>query len=240
LARSAIHAGGTTGIRSLKRRGLVELASSQLSDQIAQGTWPVGTALPGEVALAEQLGVGRSTVREATRSLVQLGMLESRQGSGTYVLSLVPHPSLNAALHAAEVVEVYEVREALEVQAAALAARRRTEDDLAVIAAALDTRDRLSTSQTDDAEGFVTVDLAFHRAVVEAAHNALLLQMFETFLPVLSSTLVSLVDHGTFEGHDLDTSHADLLAAIRAGDAVAATAAVRSNVNDTIEIVGDR
>ncbi|WP_291056485.1 FCD domain-containing protein [Herbiconiux sp.] len=227
-------------MKSLKRSGLVELATDTLAEQLAAGTWPVGSALPGELKLAEQLGVGRSTVREATRSLVQAGLLESRQGSGTFVLATTsPQAGWNAALHAAQVIEVYEVREALEVQAAALAARRRSDRDLVRIRSAFEAREALVAHQHEQPEAFVAADLDFHRAVVEAAHNPLLLSVFDSVLPKLTDTLVALVHERSLDGHDLDGSHADLLAAIDASDPARAIASVTANVHDTIEIMRD-
>ncbi|MCS5719870.1 FCD domain-containing protein [Herbiconiux sp. CPCC 205763] len=226
-------------MKSLKRSGLVELTAEALTEQIAAGTWPVGSALPGEVKLAEQLGVGRSTVREATRALVQAGLLESRQGSGTYVLSTTPRDSWGSALHAAQVIEVYEVREALEVQAAALAAHRRTDDDLVRIRAAFEAREALVADQVARAVAFVDADLVFHRAVVEAAHNPLLLRIFDSFVPKLTETLVAVVREQSLVGHDLDATHAELLDAIVAADPAAAIAAVTSNVHETIQILRD-
>ncbi|MFB2598345.1 FadR/GntR family transcriptional regulator [Herbiconiux sp. P17] len=224
-------------LKSLKRSGLVELAAATLTEQITAGTWPVGSALPGEVKLAEQLGVGRSTVREATRSLVQAGLLESRQGSGTYVLSTTPRDTWDAALHAAAVIEVYEVREALEVQAATLAARRRTDDDLARIRAALDARESLVEAQVEHAESFIDADLVFHREIVVAAHNPLLLSLFDSFLPRLSPVLLEVVRQQSLVGHDIDSTHTRLYDAIAAADPAAAAAAVNSNVLDTIDIL---
>ncbi|MFI6284094.1 FadR/GntR family transcriptional regulator [Streptomyces sp. NPDC051018] len=226
-------------VKSLKRGALVELAVEQLLDQLAAGRWPVGTSLPGEVSLAEQLGVGRSTVREATRALVHAGLLEARQGSGTYVLALTPPPSLDSALRKAKTVEVYEVREALEVQAAVLACARRTEDDLERLRAALTRRDRLIDGQQDHSGEFVEADLAFHRAIVDAAHNELLGQTFATFETVLAETLRNVVDDAILEGHDVDTAHRELLEAIEAQDEAAAAAAVRTNVRRTIEAASE-
>lgn len=222
-------------MKSLKRGALVELAVEQLLEQLASGRWPVGTALPGEVSLAEQLGVGRSTVREATRALAHAGLLEARQGSGTYVLALTPPPTLDAALRKAKTVEVYEVREALEVQAAVLACARRTEADLERMREALARRDLLIEDQRDHARDFVAADLAFHRAIIDAAHNDLLTQTFTTFETVLTETLHSVVDDAILTGHDVDTAHRELFEAIEAQDEPAAAAAVRTNVRRTIE-----
>jgi GntR family transcriptional repressor for pyruvate dehydrogenase complex len=79
-----------------------------------------GLELPGEAELARRLGVGRSTVREAIRALAYAGLLETRQGSGTFVRSVTPVDGWQAVLRRAAMLEVFEVRQALEVQAARL------------------------------------------------------------------------------------------------------------------------
>jgi DNA-binding FadR family transcriptional regulator len=225
-------------VKSLKRGGLVELAVEQLTRQIVEGGWPLGARLPGEVQLAEQLEVGRSTVREAIRELVRAGMLESRQGSGTYVISVQPELRWDAVLDAARIVEVYEVRSALEVQAAVLAAGRRTERDIDDIRRALGDRDRLLPTQRSAPAAFVATDLAFHRAVVVAAHNDLLLTMFDSLIPVLTRAMtgVAVADDDLRNGNDLDLPHASLLDAIVARDAAEARRAVESNIHTTIAI----
>lgn len=223
-------------METLRRVALVDLAVAQLTEQLAAGTWPVGSALPAEVRLAKTLGVGRSTVREATRALVHAGLLEARQGSGTFVLSTTVPAPWAAALRTAEVVEVYEVRAALEVKAAALAAARRTSTDITWLRRALTVRTGLLGSQQADPAGFVDADLAFHRAVVVAAHNALLLQMYDSFaselrdavMPIITSALLDDVDV------DVDTAHSDLFDAIEAGDVGAAILATQANMDLTI------
>ncbi|HKS49845.1 MAG TPA: GntR family transcriptional regulator, partial [Amycolatopsis sp.] len=116
------------GLSPLRRESLVELTTSQLHDQITSGTWPVGSRIPAETELAEMLGVGRSTVREAIRALVHIGLLEARQGTGTFVRTLSTE-GWESLVRKAAVLEVYEVRGGLEFQAARLAAARRTDKD---------------------------------------------------------------------------------------------------------------
>jgi DNA-binding FadR family transcriptional regulator len=216
---------------SLGRGSLGELAAQQLREQLAAGTWPVGTRLPAETVLATQLGVGRSTVREAVRVLVAAGQLETRQGSGTFVTALQPAAEWVPRARRAAVLDVYEVREALEVQAARLAAQRRTDDDLDAIDHAL--REREAARATGEVEPFVDADLAFHGAVVAAAHNALLDEMFSSFLGVLREALVTVVQEVVIDEVDAADAHAALAAAIRAGDPDAAIAATHANVTVT-------
>jgi GntR family transcriptional repressor for pyruvate dehydrogenase complex len=223
-------------VDTLRRTALVDLTVAQLTEQLAAGTWPVGTALPAEIRLADTLGVGRSTVREATRALVHAGLLEARQGSGTFVLSTTAPAPWVASLRTAAIVEVYEVREALEVKAAALAAARRTRTDVTALRRALAARVKLLGSRQRDPGGFVEADLAFHRAVVAAGHNALLLQMYDSFASELRDAIVPMIASAVLDDvdADVDTAHRDLFEAIVAGDPEAAVAATQANVDLTI------
>ena len=216
-------------LTSLRRSPLVELAVSQLREQVLSGQWPVGGRLPAETELAQRLEVGRSTVREAVRALVHAGLLETRQGSGTYVRSLTPGADWEPRLRRAAVLEAYEVREALEVQAARLAASRRTETDIEALRACLAERDR---ARGEDAR-FVEADLAFHRAVVAAAHNPLLAEMFDSFAAVLREALIAIRSDQAVQGPDADAAHARLAAAIEAGDTAAAAQATHDHLDPT-------
>jgi GntR family transcriptional regulator, transcriptional repressor for pyruvate dehydrogenase complex len=216
-------------LTSLRRSPLVELAVSQLREQVLSGQWPVGGRLPAETELAQRLEVGRSTVREAVRALVHAGLLETRQGSGTYVRSLSPGADWEPRLRRAAVLEAYEVREALEVQAARLAATRRTDADIAALHACLAERDRARGSDA----AFVEADLAFHRAVVAAAHNPLLAEMFDSFAAVLREALIAIRSDQAVQGPDANAAHARLAAAIEAGDAAAAAQATHDHIDPT-------
>lgn len=219
----------------LRRSPLVELAVRQLHQQLMSGQWQVGARLPAETELAGQLAVGRSTVREAVRALVHAGLLETRQGSGTYVRSLAPDVTWGPRLRRAAVLEVYEVREALEVQAARLAAARRTDSDVAALHESLATRDR--ARELDTAERFVQADLAFHRTVVAAAHNQLLEEMFDSFASVLREALAAVVTDRDLGDVSVAPTHARLVAAIKEGDADAAEQATRDHIGRSAAVL---
>src|SRR6188768_891862 len=122
-----------------RRTGLIDTAVEELRGRIETQEWPVGARIPPEPALAELLGVGRNTVREAVQSLVHAGLLVRRQGSGTYVLSSSElAASMGRQIADARQRDVVEVRRALEMEAARLAARRRNATDVATL---LDERD---------------------------------------------------------------------------------------------------
>ncbi|NUR85201.1 MAG: FadR family transcriptional regulator, partial [Nonomuraea sp.] len=100
---------------ALRPSPLVEQATERLREQIVGGVWPVGTRLPGETTLARELGVGRSTVREALRALAGAGLVQARQGSGVFVISDAPVADWAAKLRRAAIADVYEVRMLVEV-----------------------------------------------------------------------------------------------------------------------------
>ncbi|MFF2955798.1 FadR/GntR family transcriptional regulator [Kitasatospora sp. NPDC057965] len=164
-------------LSSPRRTPLSDQVIAQLRAQITSGEWPVGSRIPTEAALVEQLGVARNTVREAVRALAHNGLLDIRQGSGTYVLAT---SELAGVMHRrfadAERAQVAELRATLETSAAGMAATRRTERDLVLIDAALARRE--DAWRAGDAEDFVQADAAFHQAVVAAAHNDVLAALY--------------------------------------------------------------
>jgi len=215
----------------VRRVALVEQVADELARKLQSGTWVPGDRLPTEVHLAQLLGVGRSTVREAVRALVSNGMLESRQGSGTFVRSCAPRSGdLSARLRRAGVLEVYEVRHGLELHAARLAATRRTEEDLQCLDAALTRRRRARAAGRIAA--FVDADLDFHRGVIAAAHNPVLTELFDTFLDVLRAALVDLAEDPELR-QDTHPQHSALTTAIRGGDPDAAVAATVEHLSGT-------
>ncbi|MBT2443247.1 FadR family transcriptional regulator [Streptomyces sp. ISL-36] len=222
---------------ALRPSPLVEQAAERLRAQIAEGHWPVGTKLPGETTLAKELGVGRSTVREAVRALAGAGLVQPRQGAGVFVTATRPVEDWPARLRSAAVTDVYEVRMLVEVQAAHLAARRRTDADIAAMRAAL--AGRRAAARGDDAE-FVDADIALHAAVVAAAGNPVLSDLFGQFTPALRQGLIDLLDllgvRESDPGHG-DASHAALVRAVEAGEAEEAARLARAELEGTLALL---
>ncbi|MEV4410467.1 FCD domain-containing protein [Catellatospora sp. NPDC049609] len=202
-------------LRTPSRQGLVPQVIEQLRTQIATGEWPVGSRIPTEPDLVAALGVGRNTVREAVRALVHAGVLECRQGSGTYVTATHELTGVVARrLAAAEIAEAIEVRRAFEVEAARLAAVRRTPADLAALDQLLARREQLW--RAGDAAAFVAADADLHVAIVAAAHNAMLAELYASFGGAMRASLSQQI--GETLTPDKYVEHDDLVEAIRAGD----------------------
>src|SRR6218665_2081498 len=122
----------------IQRTPLADQAADLLLDRIRSGEWQLGQKLPGETTLAPQLGVGRSTVREAIRQLAGRGVLATRQGSGVFVTALDAPEDWDAVLRRADIISVIEARIAIESEAASLAVLRRTATDIRAIRRALE------------------------------------------------------------------------------------------------------
>ncbi|MEU2072880.1 FadR/GntR family transcriptional regulator [Streptomyces sp. NPDC013489] len=223
---------------ALRPSPLVEQAAQRLREQITRGHWPVGTKLPGETTLAKELGVGRSTVREALRALAGAGLVQPRQGAGVFVTATRPAEDWPTRLRAAAVTDVYEVRMLVEVEAARLAALRRTDEDVAAMREALDGR-RAAADGTDDA-GFVDADIALHAAVVAAARNPVLTDLFAEFAPVLRQGLIDLLDLLGLRVRDPrhgEAAHEALVAAVVSRDGDEAARLARTELESTLALL---
>ena len=202
-------------LTSPKREPLADQVIAQLRTQITSGEWPVGSRIPTEVELVEQLGVARNTVREAVRALAHNGLLDIRQGSGTYVLAT---SELAGVMHRrfadADPEQVTELRLALEAAAARLAATRRTAPDLKLLDTALARRE--DAWRSGDVEDFIQTDAAFHQAVMAAAHNEVISALYADLGEVLRTELRLTVGPVLVEQRYV--SHDGILEAIRAGD----------------------
>lgn len=216
-------------MQPVRRRSLIDEVTDALRTEIVDGTWQIGERIPNEAELCRRTGVGRNTIREAVQTLVHLGLLERRQGSGTYVMASSEVPrTVDRLLSAAQRREVVELRLALDVSAAALAARRRTDDDLAMLRGAADARVRARAG--GEVEAAADADVALHRAVAAAAHNSVLLQVYDSVLPTVAA---GVRDDMSLDGY-YDEEHTEIVEAIADGDSDRAAAAARSLLLDVL------
>ncbi|MDN6862453.1 MULTISPECIES: FadR/GntR family transcriptional regulator [Pseudomonas] len=175
-----------TDIAPLIKRSLVDQALEQLRLRIAQGVWAVGERLPTEPELSAELGISRNTVREAMRVLAFSGLIEIRQGDGSYLRSMTDPLGAMRALSHCTLAQAQETRQILEVEAIGLAAQRRTEQDLQGLHQALRTSAALYHG---DLEAYISADLVFHARLVDAAHNPALSELYQYFSAIIGAQL---------------------------------------------------
>jgi GntR family transcriptional regulator, transcriptional repressor for pyruvate dehydrogenase complex len=159
---------------------ITEQILTQVRDLIARGELRPGDRLPPERDLAVNLGVSRPSVRAALKSLISMGVLRARRGSGTYVTDgppeLVSEPlTLLAALHGFTLNEIFEARRSLEAMLAGMAAERATGDQLVEMAEELANM----YATLADPPQFLLHDIRFHKAIARASGNPVLATVAE-------------------------------------------------------------
>ncbi|QXH34922.1 FadR/GntR family transcriptional regulator [Pseudomonas muyukensis] len=170
----------------LTKRSLVEQAVDQLRDRIARGSWSIGQRLPTEPELASDLGISRNTVREAMRVLAFSGLVEIRQGDGSYLRTVSDPLQAVQAMSRCTVEHARETRHILEAEAIGLAAMRRTEHDLQQLREALQ---HSAAHFHSDIPAYVACDIQFHQLLVDAAHNPALSELYRYFSGVVAAAL---------------------------------------------------
>lgn len=182
------------GIEPVRQLKLADAVAAQLEELIQKRHFGDGGRLPAERELAEQFGVGRGTMREAVSKLETLGILVKNQGVGTFAVYPPPQAAGRMLMLTAgdvTALELFEVRYALEPEAAAMAAARRTKSDLGEI------REILERSMVAGIAGaeFVSLDFQFHNRIAQASNNRLLLRLYEQIGPhhaVYSKKVISI------------------------------------------------
>ncbi|MGO4201312.1 FadR/GntR family transcriptional regulator [Rhodococcus sp. TAF43] len=210
-------------MQPVRRSTLIAQVTEQLRDEIRSGNWPVGTRIPTEPELSELTGTGRNTVREAVQALVHSGLLERRQGSGTFVLAdSEVSGTLGKYFAGAHERDVLELRQSLDVTAAGLAAQRRDDSDIETLRGLLD--DRITAWESADLHTAIAADIALHRGIVAASHNRVYLEFYDSLLPAIEATVLK---HVSATGAAFHDEHSSLVEAVIAGDADRAVGAAR-------------
>lgn len=213
---------------TVRRESLAEQAAELLLTRVQDGEWEIGGKMPGETTLAPQLGVGRSTVREAIRILAGRGVLTTRQGAGVFVTATDIPSGWSTVLQRADIVAVIEARTAIEGEAAALAAERHTSAELQALRKALDDRER----HRADIGEHVGIDIAFHRGIVVAAHSPILLELFDGFEPRSRQAMIDMLRiHGHHGSQTDQNTHEHIYEAIASRNVDEALALTRAHLN---------
>lgn len=210
---------------------VTQRAIEQIKAMLSEGRLEPGQRLPPERDLAAQLGISRSSMREAVRALTVLGVLEARHGSGIYVTQLEAGDLLETFGAVADLsrgrqlVELLEVRRILESAATAQAAARITAEELTEVTGHL-----RAMEESDDPDVILAHDLAFHRAIVAASGNTSMAAILEG---LSSKTFRARIWRGYAEEGAIERTrreHARIHHALIARDPEAARAAAAAHV----------
>jgi GntR family transcriptional repressor for pyruvate dehydrogenase complex len=176
--------------KKIKPKKIYEEVAEQIYELIRNGQLKPGDKLDSVQQLAENFQVGRSAIREALTSLRAMGLVEMKQGEGTYVKEFgkdqIPFPLSTAILmNKDDIAQLLEVRKIIETGTAAAAAKRRTEQDISKMEMALNA---MLEAQGDEELG-EKADLQFHLSIAEAAHNPLLMGLLNQVSDIMVETM---------------------------------------------------
>ncbi|MBF2535269.1 FadR/GntR family transcriptional regulator [Listeria marthii] len=177
-------------VEKIERKSLAEQVYDQIKAEITSGTWKIGERIPKEADLMAEFGISRNTLREAIRALAHIGLLETKQGDGTFVRNNSElHAIMQKRVRESSVQEILEIRHALDREAVILACERRTKEDLT-------TMEKYRglchvANENNDVAAFVKADSALHLAIVKAAHNDLLIDMYGNILEEIQFSITS-------------------------------------------------
>lgn len=216
---------------------LSDQVAEALSAEIRSGRMVEGDRLPTEAALVGQFAVSRTVVREAVARLKSLGLVASHQGSGVFVKRAAFSPlnfDANSAVSKQAVIQMVEVRRALEAEVAALAAGRRTKADIKHIRQAIAA---LEKAVKDGGDG-VEEDVRYHRAIADAAQNPFLISTLDYLRQFLNgATRVTRANEArrTDFVRQVQREHLAIADAITLGDVAKARHAASRHMDNAIK-----
>ncbi len=207
--------------QTIPNQSIVERIVEQITQAIIRGDLKPGDKIPTEVALIEELGVGRNSVREAIKMLSALGILEIRRGDGTYICKKISPSILDSLVYSilmeqSTSEEMLELRKTLEIDILELAVEKATDEDISRLEELMAEFYRVFAIK--DYEAAAALDLAFHRLLVDIARNPLLSKIvkgvLDLFYPSVQKTLIK------FEGPKggANFSHQDMIEILRCRD----------------------
>ncbi len=179
-------------LEAIPKQRISEAVLQQMKSMIARGEWKPGDKIPAEPVLAEMFGVSRLSVRDALQQLTSMGIVERKQGRGTFVRSFDGSQLVNEMLPMlmlddTEMETMFEFRGMLECESSRLAALRASDEAIAGLRALNDQLDQLEMDPQREAE----CDYAFHLTIVKATGNKLLIQLYTLLREIIINSLIT-------------------------------------------------
>jgi len=234
------HSGGGapagSGIQPIARSKVSDAVAEQVAEMLVNGVYPVGSKLPPERVLVEEFGVGRTSIREALRSLEAQGLVEIKHGLGVVVLATEPASRRTFLdLDETTVPDLLDVRLLLESRGAFLAASNASSADIEAIDAIID---QMSQPGLSDEE-YVDLDALFHRAIVHASGNALLENLFGSTQHLFREYSLRVIRKLPSRRAIAQDGHDAIVAAIRSREGGAAESAMNAHISTVMKQIED-
>ncbi|MGF7039412.1 FadR/GntR family transcriptional regulator [Mucilaginibacter lappiensis] len=197
----------------MENQKLSDQVSAKIRQDILDGKYKAGEKIPAEPELMKVYEVGRSSIREAIKSLAMSGMLKVQQGSGTFVNEVLPEENMTGRLHVADFDEINAVRKLLEQEIVRLAVENHTQAQLEEIEKQLKLRKQAITEE--DRPACTNADIAFHMAIANASQNKVLASLYQNFTHTIRTFFSERETRGIGHFAISHYLHADLFQAIK-------------------------
>ncbi len=224
-------------IKPVSRQSIYEDIVTQIRGMISRGELAVGDRLPPERRLAEMFSVSRNTVREAIRSLAEQGLVESRQGAGTFVSQADSRDFATTFAGAIlrgqpELREIFEIRKIVEPEIAGMAARNASPGDITRLEAIL-TEQEQAVAKGESTSHF---DLELHATLAEASGNSVMRAMVRALHDELYESRVAGLQSPPRQQASL-AAHRAIVQAVKHGHVLQAEKAMREHLDEVSIIV---
>lgn len=212
----------------IRRASLSKQVSDELEQMIENGEYAIGEKIPTEPELMEMFQVSRNTIREAIQGLTNAGLLEIKQGNGTFVCSSSRfQASMNRKYDNVSLDDIKEVRSCIEVTLAHLAATRCTDADFDQITNSFHHRQNLNTNTKEN----TLADMEFHMNIAYASHNAILIDLYKSIAVYLEEHISKRSQLFSKSNEEIDRLHLELYQAIQERNPQKAAQAAHNIVN---------
>lgn len=224
-------------LEPIKRSRIYEQIVQQIEHMVSEGRLKPGSRLPTERELAATFGVSRTSVREALRALELRGIIEGKQGGGTFVKQVSPEQVVQPLVAAVlagkqELADILELRELIEPGIAKLAAERATEEHIAQLEELLE----LQRRRIQRGESYVDEDAQFHYTLAVATDNLALLRLMDVIMGMLRETRTAYLQHGDRPMRSL-VGHTAIIEAVKQRDGQRALEATLLHVHEVRKAV---
>lgn len=206
----------------MEKRHVADVVAERIEHLILDGVLKVGQQLPSERSLSEKLGFSRSALREGLNVLRGRGIIETRQGKGSFVARMMGDAPATPLMHLFSdyprtLYDLLEVRALLEGESARLAALRGTEADFIMITRRYEEMVAANGRDGVEPQQHAHLDHAFHLAICQASHNPVLVQTLQSLTDLLISSVFASVNnlyHRPVQKRQIDRQHARLYRAV--------------------------
>jgi len=224
----------------IQRINLIDKIVEEITNQIIQGKLKEGEKLPSQGEMAKSMGVSRGTLREAFNQLVQMGIIDMKQGSGTYVRSVTPSAFMKSLAPAllmdkSSAKELLDARIYIEGAVASLAAKKATKEDVDELRKALE--GMRAALGTGNIKAFVDRDVEFHILIGRSTKNRVLMKVVETIREILYEFITDFFTAAPDTTRTALSYHAKIYKAIEHHDEAEARKQMESHMQSLIRMM---